>query len=1684
MKIDFLFYQPDKVYNINQIIFGILSPERILEMSSCEIYRHVTGNNKDQPGTQSDSRLGVIERGRICQTCLNDYNNCPGHMGHINLAKPIFHPLYLTTILMKLLTMICFRCSRLIVSPQNSSKLNQIKAKIPKARFALVKQLIEQEKRQSSCSHCLATLPFKIRKHPNLLSKIVVIYENESENRKEKSYNERLINPEIVLSILKGIPDDDLISMGFDPKLSRPEWMIWTVMPFPPITVRPPAKLDIGRYGDDDLTAKLNDISKTNNNIKINMQKIESSEQLEQIDYLWEILQQHISTYIDNESNDKKAVTRSGRPLKALVQRIKSKEGRVRWNLMGKRVDDSGRTVITPDNNINIDEIGIPIKIAINLVKPEFVTAYNINFLQTLVYNGIDRYPGAKYIVPKGSKFKKPLKVMDQSRRQQIKLAIGDVVYRNLLDGDWVLVNRQPSLHRMSMMAHKVVILKGETFRLNAQSITPYNADFDGDEMNIHVPQSLESENELSRLSHLATQIISPKNSLPIMGLVQDGLLGLYIFGQHGFLSVKNTMKMLNDLGNLADHNYHSTSQSHLITSSQDILNNTLPKITVFGKNRSIANDTIQYGHLSKGKIIESEQLKSGRTGLFHITWSDYGPNVARRLFDNLARISTNWLLIGGFSIGILDCIPNKYIKTRIHSIVNMFDQATQYLVDYQQLRSLPSIDFPDQCDLTYVQLVEKLTNLIKKEGHTYNNKTRVEQLMSEIYYPLIINRLIFETYRLEQEKDNFQSTHVNSFVTKNFNMVLEYWCDPEKGFINNIIYKFEVDIQTKQQYNKLVDMVKLIRDQYNLNYIENFIAIRQHFLSLTNVNLIDNGSMSETVLQQLEGMCSFIRTLIYIVPGSFDMSDRLEEKLYELTQQSTNIVNGIISDNIGFYQYLGLDKSYFNYIGNAFRTMYLAKSKGDNTNIGQIAGLLGQQDNEGKRQGNFFYRRSLPHYPKDSIEPKSRGYIHNSFLDGLNTLEYYAHAQSGRLNQIDKTIKTAETGYLQRKLIKMMENLIVHYDGTVRNSAKNVIQKLYGGDSIDPQQLENILIDIDSLRGLSFSSQELEQLKNHLSDDIVNKIDSNPDSLQQINQLYYTAQKDCQLLEYYYNYLGKLDNNIYAFLPVNFERLVHNNYYRYQIDKSDKKSDLDPLYIVSKIKQLIERLESSMVLNAHDHLLLFNLALYSNLSIKKLIIEYRYTRQAFDTLLEDIYLKYCRSLIAPGESIGIISAQSIGEPLTQMTLNKFHSAGVGKARSKLQGGVPRLTELLGLTRKEKMKTPSMTMKVSDYYLLLNKVIFEGTSHNVDINTINMLKSFDFKALILSSEICYDPNNERPRHKLDNYYVMDNQVDGRQKVVNDVWVIYFQLKIDKKRELRTDIIYNSIDHLIRNSNKYKTDKPNYSIQVSYDGMTDPSGKLESYVIIRCNSNLFIEENEKRARCNPNNILCYLIDLKNDIMKINIKGMYGISDVFVEKEDNHKTILTIGSSLYDIINNPVYSQVVDINKLMSNDVLEIEQLYGIEAARCCFVNEMYTTLSSDMNIRHLELLVDNMSHLGELLSVNRFGVKRGNNEPLHRASFEETTKQFIDSSIHTEHDPMRGPSANVMFGQFITSGTNSFSIVLDTEKLAQLEPVQNWEKMDIDPFNKRAVDNIIINNTSRLKLEHLIIADLFNFKFSI
>lgn len=455
----------DVVYSqIRLIQFGTWDPDVVLKMSVAKIHSSEAfedGNPK--AGGLFDPKMGPIEKKVYCVTCDKKMQECPGHFAHIELAVPVFHPGFIDHAL-HVMRSICHCCSELLIDKKE--------IKVKKLR-QISKQVMTKKSIYKTCKNC-GQDQRKYNKDGLKIVATVFTEEDDEGGKKKKIITKIEITPSKCLNILEKISDIDAQYMGFT-KWCKPHWLILDKLPVPPPAVRPSVLMDASRRGDDDLTQKLNDIIKTNN---IYLKHERDGSPAEILMSVFCLLRYHVATYIDNEiPSVETAQQRSGRDLKALSQRLKGKEGRVRHNLMGKRVDFSARTVIGGDPNIGIEEIGVPLKIAMNLSYPEVVTKRNLKWLYQLVRNGPFEYPGANRIIKKGAGDFLLRHVKDPSITN---LEVGDIVERHLIDGDLIVFNRQPSLHRMSMMGHKVRVMKHNTFRLNLSVTTPYNADFDG----------------------------------------------------------------------------------------------------------------------------------------------------------------------------------------------------------------------------------------------------------------------------------------------------------------------------------------------------------------------------------------------------------------------------------------------------------------------------------------------------------------------------------------------------------------------------------------------------------------------------------------------------------------------------------------------------------------------------------------------------------------------------------------------------------------------------------------------------------------------------------------------------------------------------------------------------------------------------------------------------------------------------------------------------------------------------------------------------------------------------------------------------------------------------------------------------------------------------------------------------
>lgn len=449
------------------IQFGVFSPDEIVRRSVVEVTSYSTQEGKI--GGLADPRMGVLENGKLCRSCGLNNHGCPGHFGHYRLARPVYYIQFYKMIL-KVLRCVCIKCAKLLINKETARNLRRMKGV---NRWKAVLTACQEVTRcgEQTEDGCGARQPH--RYHDEDICRIVAEWKGMGE---EGAALRRFLEPEYVYRLLRRITDEDVDFMGFSRLWCRPDWMMCTVLAIPPPQVRPSVLQDNNQRSEDDLTQKLIDILKTNATLS---DKISKGAKKKAIDDWTTLLQYHVATLVNNDiPGVAQSAQRSGRPLKSLQQRLGTKEGRIRNNLQGKRVEFSARSVITPDPNISVEELGVPMKIAMNLTFPERVTAFNIDRMYALIQNGPDTYPGAKSI-QRASVDGQPARMISLKHvnMKTIQLFEGDVVNRHLMDGDPVLFNRQPSLHRMSMMCHRVRVLPYSTFRLNVSVTKPYNAD-------------------------------------------------------------------------------------------------------------------------------------------------------------------------------------------------------------------------------------------------------------------------------------------------------------------------------------------------------------------------------------------------------------------------------------------------------------------------------------------------------------------------------------------------------------------------------------------------------------------------------------------------------------------------------------------------------------------------------------------------------------------------------------------------------------------------------------------------------------------------------------------------------------------------------------------------------------------------------------------------------------------------------------------------------------------------------------------------------------------------------------------------------------------------------------------------------------------------------------------------------
>ena len=675
----------ETIKNLGAIKFSVWSPVEIRKFSVAEITAPETYDEDGMPvqGGLMDNRLGTLEPGQKCITCGNTSAKCPGHFGHIELAEPVLHIAFVDDI-HKLLLTTCRSCNRIKLENEELASYREIRN--AKASYAVITldnikdDIIEKSKKIKICPHC------QKEQYDLIFTKPTIFVE------KTEAGENRLL-PITIRERLSNITDDDLKLLGYDPSTARPEWFVLQVLPVPPVTVRPSIILETGIRSEDDLTHKLVDIIRVNQRLK---ESKEAGTPPLIVQDLVDLLQYHVTTYFDNEvSGIPQAHHRSGRPLKTLTQRLKGKEGRFRGSLSGKRVDFSSRTVISPDPNIAISEVGIPYEVAKKLTIPETVSNWNIEKLKTLVFNGPNNYPGANYIIrPDGVKIR--LDYVNDRQMVADSIVPGYIIERHLSDSDIVIFNRQPSLHRMSIMAHYVRVLPYRTFRLHPAVCPPYNADFDGDEMNLHVPQSEEARSEAALLMSVLDQLISPRYGGPIIGGIRDFITGAYILTSDDSYLSKEEFFNLALLGGYAGTlpEPKGEKDGKKLYTGRQLFSLFLPKdfnfIITSKWNKSIKGEgkdvVIKNGELISGVIDKASIGAEEPDSVLHRIAKDYGNDVAQQFLNSILVMLKTFITHRGFTYGYSDLWLSENTHKEITEVIKKaYDKIGELIQQYKE---------------------------------------------------------------------------------------------------------------------------------------------------------------------------------------------------------------------------------------------------------------------------------------------------------------------------------------------------------------------------------------------------------------------------------------------------------------------------------------------------------------------------------------------------------------------------------------------------------------------------------------------------------------------------------------------------------------------------------------------------------------------------------------------------------------------------------------------------------------------------------------------------------------------------------------------------------------------------------------------------------------------------------------
>lgn len=1297
------------------------------------------------------------------------------------------------------------------------------------------------------------------------------------------------LTPLRVWKLLKRVKDTDCPLLGL--RTGRPEAFLWRYVPAPPVAIRPSVGQDPTASTEDDITAKLGDIVFANKQLR---EALKKGAPVTSVIEHWDYLALQLAMYINS---DVPGLNKGdmGKSIRGFVQRLKGKQGRFRGNLSGKRVDFSGRTVISPDPNLSIDEVAVPILVAMNMTYPEVANEGNLKKLQQRVKNGPKKWPGANTVHKTTIDLKFDLRHA-RCTHVSSQLQIGDVVERHLVDGDIVLFNRQPSLHKLSILCHRVKVRPHRTFRLNECVCNPYNADFDGDEMNLHVPQTEEARAEALQLMGVKYNLTTPKNGEPIISAIQDFITAAYLLSSLDIFYDRKTFTTI-CMGMLGEDTKFDLPPPSIIkpqalwTGKQvfNVLIKPNSKVKVLlnldapcrdhkkyhkDLHRDLQDDSflcIRNSEVMCGRMDKSTVGSGKKNSLFYILVRDFGVEAATASMNRLSKLCARWLGNQGFSVGISDVTPPAMLqKVKDDTIAKIFADCTTY------------------------EISSKAGRLKRKPGLDHAQTLEAEQVRA------------LSTVR----------TDIASILTS------------------------------------------------------------------------------------------------------------------ELSKRNSPMV------------------------------MATSGSKGSTVNVAQMAALLGQQDIEGKRVQNGFQDRTLPHFPKHDSSPPSRGFVENSFFSGLTPYEFIFHGMGGRVGLVDTAVKTAETGYMSRRLMKSLEDLSTQYDRTVRNSSSNIVQFRFGDDELDPVDMEASAKPVDFERtyiheeATTFNTEDKGLADLAIFDTLQKMLNPRRKGLARIGhdgeELPFDTEDDAlaDQNESARAYLKSIQDFVMAksegFKKARAEKKVWasaSGDANVPTGSKRTRSKASATPASKKQKTGSGNKPTSVAIRAlpstEDRF-----ELTSKLSAK--------TLEAFVTAC---LTKYEKAKVEPGHAVGAVGAQSIGEPGTQMTLKTFHFAGV--AGMSLTAGVPRIKEIINASkdistpvitcRLERRKDGSLPEELARMvkgrieclhledvtrYITISHGTNRGSCIYLKINK-DTITDFDLELSILQIARAIEKHRRFAKAGVRCAITKEDEIritsdEGTIKSTKRGGVAKVEESSDEDRLLRLQAIRRILPsvHVLGHPQAARA-----VVMAEDDPMSDEIVATRKAIRLTA-----IPASVSTMRTAPpmdsDPPIKQEGGVQPDLDEAPVKHEITAPAHTIQHAEPAKTIqmhklMISGYGLRTVLTTPG----VDPTSTQTNSIMETLQVLGIEAARSKIITEIAEVMK-DLNIdpRHMALLADVMTYKGEVLGITRFGLAKMRDSVLQLASFEKTADHVFDAGVAGKKDGIEGVSECVIVGKTMGLGTGSVEVV--------------------------------------------------------